>query len=210
MRIVLASTSPRRRELLGLLGISFEVCNPVFDEHVIPGRTAEELAAHFASGKAHSVAGHHPEAVILGSDTLIDLSGEVLGKPADLADARSMLRRMAGRDHLVHTAVTLFWPARLIETTQLSTARVRMKDYVAEEHERYLVTGDSIGKAGAYSIQGPGAELVERIEGDFLTVVGFPLRIVAKLLTQVGIIVPVDVETLYAARPYGNWSRFSS
>lgn len=168
------------------------------------------MAAHFASGKAHSVAGHHPEAVILGSDTLIDLSGEVLGKPADLADARSMLRRMAGRDHLVHTAVTLFWPARLIETTQLSTARVRMKDYVAEEHERYLVTGDSIGKAGAYSIQGPGAELVERIEGDFLTVVGFPLRIVAKLLTQVGIIVPVDVETLYAARPYGNWSRFSS
>jgi septum formation protein len=208
MRLVLASTSPRRRELLALLGLPFEVRNPAFEERLVPGRTAHELVASFAQGKAYSVAKDDPEAIVLGSDTLIELDGEVLGKPSDLAEARTMLRRLAGREHCVHTAVTLSCLARLIETTQRSTARVQLKPFNTGEYEGYLATGDSLGKAGAYSIQGPGGELVERLEGDYLTVVGLPLRIVAKLLTQVGVTVPVDVEQLYATKPYGNWSRF--
>src|SRR5438094_351804 len=115
---------------------------------------------------------------------------------------------MAGREHRVQTAVSLACLARGIEITQVSIACVRMKSFDAKAHERYLATGDSFGKAGAYSIQGPGAELVERFEGDFTTVVGFPLRLVVRLLSHAGVSVPVDVEGLYIAKPYVNWSRF--
>jgi septum formation protein len=210
MRVVLASTSPRRRELLALLGITFEVASPTFEERVIPGRTASELVAYFSQGKAHSVAKDDPDAIVLGSDTLIELDGEVLGKPADLCEARSMLRQMAGREHLVRTAVTLSCLARHIETTRFSTARVLMKRFDPEAHERYLATGDSLGKAGAYSIQGPGSELIENLDGDFTTVVGLPLGLVATLFEHAGVKVPVSVTALYATKPYGNWARFTS
>lgn len=208
MRLVLASTSPRRRELLSLLGIPFEVRNPICEERLVPGRSADELAAHFAKSKADSVAQQDPDALVLASDTLIQLDGEVLGKPGDVAEARAMLRQMAGREHRVQTAVSLACLARRIEITQVSVACVRMKSFDTEAHERYLGTLDSLGKAGAYSIQGPGAELVERLEGDFTTVVGFPLRLVVRLLAQAGVTVPVDVEALYVLKPYGNWARF--
>ena len=208
MRLVLASTSPRRRELLSLLGIPFEVRNPICVERLVPGRSADDLAAHFAQSKADSVAQQDPDALVLASDTLIQLDGEVLGKPGDVAEARAMLRQMAGREHRVQTAVSLACLARRIEITQVSVASVRMKSFDAEAHERYLATLDSLGKAGAYSIQGPGAELVERLEGDFTTVVGFPLRLVVRLLAQAGVTVSVDVEELYVRKPYGNWARF--
>ena len=208
MRLVLASTSPRRRELLSLLGIPFEVRNPICEERLVPGRSADDLAAHFAKSKADSVAQQDPDALVLASDTLIQLDGEVLGKPGDVAEARAMLRQMAGREHRVQTAVSLACLARRIEITQVSVACVRMKSFDAEAHARYLATLDSLGKAGAYSIQGPGAELVERLEGDFTTVVGFPLRLVVRLLAQAGVTVPVDVEALYVLKPYGNWARF--
>jgi len=210
MRVVLASTSPRRRELLALLGITFEVASPTFEERVIPGRTASDLVAYFSQGKAHSVAKDDPDAIVLGSDTLIELDGEVLGKPADLCEGRSMLRQMAGREHLVRTAVTLSCLARHIETTRFSTARVLMKRFDPEAHERYLATGDSLGKAGAYSIQGPGSELIESLDGDFTTVVGLPLGLVATLFEHAGVKVPVSVTALYATKPYGNWARFTS
>lgn len=208
MRVVLASTSPRRRELLSLLGIPFEVRNPICEERLVPGRAAKDLVAQFARNKADSVARQDSEALVLASDTLIQLNGEVLGKPSDLAEARAMLRQMAGREHRVETAVSLSCFVCRIETTQVSTARVWMKPFNAEMYERYLATDDSLGKAGAYSIQGPGSELVERLDGDFTTVVGFPLRLVANLLTQAGVTVPVDVEALYVLSSYGNWARF--
>lgn len=209
MRVVLASTSPRRRQLLALLGIPFEVRSPSCDERILPGRTGGESAAYFAQAKAHSVAKDDPEAIVLGSDTLIELNGLVLGKPSDLKEARRMLRLLAGHRHCVHTAVTLSSLSRLIETTQVSTTHVWMKPYDAEIHERYLATGDSLGKAGAYSIQGSGSELVERLEGDFPTVVGLPLRLVAGLLAGVGVQISVDIEHLYATKPYENWERMS-
>jgi len=209
MRVVLASTSPRRRELLALLGIPFDVASPLFEERFIPGQSAVELVAYFAKGKADSVARTNPEAIVLGSDTLIELDGEILGKPADLLEARATLRRMAGREHLVHTAVALSCLARSIETAQLSTAHVWMKPFDAARLEVYLASGDSLGKAGAYSIQGPGGELIERLDGDFTTVVGLPLQLTAGMLEQVGVKIPIDLEALYAAKPYGNWARFT-
>ena len=119
-----------------------------------------------------------------------------------------MLRRLAGREHLVRTAVTAACRGRRFEGTEVSIARVWMKPFDLHAHERYLTTGDSLGKAGAYSIQGPGAELIERLEGDFTTVVGFPLRVVARLLAAGGVMVPIDVESLYRKKPYGNWACF--
>ena len=120
-----------------------------------------------------------------------------------------MLQQLAGRAHVVTTAVTAMCRNRGFERTDVSTARVWMKPFDAYAHERYLATEDSLGKAGAYSIQGPGAELIERLEGDFTAVVGFPLRLVARLLVQGGVTVPVDVESVYVRKPYDNWSRFS-
>ena len=209
MRVILASTSPRRRELLALLHIPFEVRPPGCEELMVPHRSAGDLVADFARAKADSVAVRDPEAMVLASDTLIDADEVALGKPRDLAEARTILRHLAGRDHFVKTAVTAACRARHFEATEVSTARVWMKPFEVNVHEGYLATQDSLGKAGAYSIQGPGAELIERLEGDFTTVVGFPLRVVARLLAQGGITVPVDVESLYLRKPYGNWTRFA-
>jgi septum formation protein len=209
MPIILASTSPRRRELLALLGIPFDVKSPIFEERLVADRLAVEQVQFFAQGKAQSVARQEPEAIVLGSDTVIELDHDVIGKPVDLVDARAMLRRLAGRDHHVHTAVAVVCSARVIDTVALSTTVVRMKPFDELAHERYLATGESLGKAGAYSIQGVGGNLIDSIDGDFPNVVGLPLRLVAQLLMQIGVSVPVDLDELYATKPYTNWARFS-
>ena len=208
MRIVLASTSPRRRDLLALLGIAFEVRAPSYEERIVSGRSAADLVVQFARSKAGTVARQDEDALVLASDTLIELDEAVLGKPGDQAEAGSMLRRLAGREHIVKTAVTVACHGQQLESTQVATARVWMKPYEAEIHECYLASGDSLGKAGGYTIQGPGADLIERLDGDFTTVVGFPLRLVARLLKEAGVRVPVDVDELYRTKPYGNWTRF--
>lgn len=208
MPLILASTSPRRHELLALLGIPFEARSPSFEERLVPDRPAIEQVQSFAQGKARSVARQEPEAIVLGSDTVIELDHAVLGKPADLAEARAMLRCLAGRDHQVRTAVALVCSACATDVVALSTAVVRMKPFDERVHEHYLATGESLGKAGAYSIQGEGGDLIDSIDGDFSTVVGLPLRLVAQLLTQVGVSVPADLDELYATKPYANWARF--
>ena len=208
MSLILASTSPRRHDLLALLGIPFDVKSPSFEERLVPGRAAIEQVQSFAQGKARSVARQETVAIVLGSDTVIQLDHDVLGKPADLAEAHAMLRLLAGRDHHVRTAVALACSAREIDIVALSTAVVRMRPFDERVYERYLATGESLGKAGAYSIQGEGGDLVDSIDGDFPTVVGLPLRLVAQLLTQAGVRVPVDLDELYATKPYANWARF--
>lgn len=208
MPLILASTSPRRHELLALLGIPFEARSPSFEERLVPGRPAIEQVQSFAQGKARSVARQEPEAIVLGSDTVIELDHDVLGKPTDLAEARAMLRRLAGRDHQVRTAIALVCSARAIDVVALSTAVVRMKPFDERVQEHYLATGETLGKAGAYSIQGEGGDLIDSIDGDFPTVVGLPLRLVARLLMQAGVSVPVDLDELYATKPYANWARF--
>jgi septum formation protein len=208
MPLILASTSPRRHELLGLLGIPFVARCPSFEERLVADRPAIEQVQGFAQGKAQSVASQEPEAIVLGSDTVIELGQNVLGKPVDLAEARAMLRRLAGRDHQVRTAVAVVCSVRAINVIALSSAVVRMKPFDEQVHERYLATGESLGKAGAYSIQGEGGDLIDCIDGDFPTVVGLPLRLVAQLLIQVGVRVPIDLDELYAIKPYPNWARF--
>ncbi len=208
MRVVLASTSPRRRELLALLGIPFGVQSPDFIETIVPSLDATEQATTFARGKARSVAVREANALVIGSDTLISLGGSVLGKPADLDEAAAMLRRLAGREHRIHTAVALASSDTHVDEAAVETVVVAMKDFGPADLARYLDTGESLGKAGAYSIQGAGGELIQQIEGDYTAAVGLPLRLVAQMLQRAGLRVPVDVEDLYRRTPYCNWARF--
>jgi len=210
MRLVLASTSPRRHELLALLGVSFEVRPPAFEEQPIARLSAHDQVARFALEKAQSVAVARPQDLVLGSDTVIESDGRMLGKPLGLQEARRILTHLAGRSHLVLTAVALCCRERGIESVEVATATVRMKAEVDRSLERYLATGESLGKAGGYSIQGLGGDLVERIDGDYTTVVGLPLKVLARLLRSVGCTVPQDVEELYRLKPYPNWSRFTA
>ena len=209
MQLILASTSPRRRELLALLGIPFEIIAPDFEELPHPGLLPRHQVEHFAREKARSIAITRPASLVLGSDTVIELDGQMLGKPADPADARSMLTSLAGRPHYVHTAVALCRQVPHHEAVAIETATVQMKAYDEGAIERYLETQEPMGKAGAYSIQGVGGELIETIRGDFLGIVGLPLRTVATLLAGAGETVPVDVDALYRDKPYPNWSRFA-
>ena len=146
---------------------------------------------------------------MLGSDTVIELDGRMLGKPRDLEEARDMLTDLAGRPHEVHTAVALCGRMRAVESVEVATATVCMYADVEGAIERYLASGESLGKAGAYSIQGVGGDLVEWIKGDFTAVVGLPLTVVARLLGSVGYPVPRNVEELYRKKPYPNWRRFA-
>ena len=161
MQLVLASTSPRRQELLALLGVSFDVCSPMFIEQPIPGCSPLEQVARFALEKARSVSCSRPNDLVLGSDTVIESHGCVLGKPRDRADARRMLRSLAGQPHDVHTAVALCGRAQAIESVNVVTTKVYMKVDRDGAIERYLETDESLGKAGAYSIQGQGGDLIE-------------------------------------------------
>ena len=210
MQLVLASSSPRRQALLALLGLSFEVYPSEFHEHLTAGLSPIEQVRRFALEKARSVVLARPRALVLGSDTVIDLDSRLLGKPVDLADARTMLTRLAGRSHHVYTAVALCDYEQNIESVKVATAEVRMKADDGQIYERYLATEESMDKAGAYAIQGAGGDLVERIDGDYTTVVGFPLKLVAHLLRSTGYPILVNIEDLYRRKPYANWNRFAA
>ncbi|MFQ5991402.1 MAG: Maf family protein [Nitrospiraceae bacterium] len=210
MRVILASTSPRRRELLGLLKIPFEVVAPAFEEGNHAGEKPAQLACTLASGKALSCVDRYPDSLVLGSDTLIALDSETLGKPEDEADAAKMLRRLRGRRHLIHSAVALWRNRDDPMSVAVESVQVWMRGFTDHELTEYLHTGEWRGRAGAYSIQGVGGQLIERIEGDYTAAVGLPLRLVASLLATQGVVLPIEIESLYRAMPYPNWSRFAA
>jgi len=206
--LILASTSPRRHELLTLLGVAFTIVAPTCKE--IPSLTLSpsEQAKQFAIDKAQSVSDHHLNHIILGSDTVIEINGVLLGKPESLQDAEGMLRQLRGREHQVHTGVALLQQSTNLSINFVETAHVWIKDFNNLELEQYLNTQESLGKAGAYSIQGEGANLIEKIEGDYPTIVGLPLRRVAKLLEEQGVVPPNPVDEIYQLKPYANWKNF--
>lgn len=206
--LILASSSPRRKELLTLLGLPFEIIPPEINEEVLGQETPANHVRRLALEKAQSVASHYPKSLIIGSDTVIELDSQILGKPADLEDAHHMLTRLRGRCHLVHTGLVLVGKTKQIEETWVETVKVWIKNFSHADLQAYLKTQDSLGKAGAYSIQGEGAHLIEKIEGDYPTVVGLPLGKLAKLLAQAGVELPVKAEAIYRTKPYANWKDF--
>jgi septum formation protein len=178
--LVLASGSPRRRQLLEMLGIPIEVRPSHIPELRNPGESPQAYAERLAREKAASV----PGPLVLGADTTVVLDGEVLEKPVDAADALRMLRRLQGRVHQVITAIALKTPDRMLGATDLTAVTFRPAD--DDSLRAYVATGEPMDKAGAYGIQGYGAALVERIDGDFFGVMGLPVRLVLDLLASAG------------------------
>jgi len=182
--IVLASGSPRRKQLLEMLRIPFRVIPPDVDEHVLPGEQPDAYVTRLSRNKAEAVAPRAPGDVILAADTTVVLDGAIFEKPTSPANAVEMLSRLQGRTHEVMTAVAV---ARDGEVEQaLDVSRVTFRPVDRATLEAYVATGEPMDKAGAYAIQGLGAPLIERVEGDFFGVMGLPLRLALDLLARFG------------------------
>jgi septum formation protein len=190
MRIILASNSPRRKELLSQIGVSFEVIPSKFEEQLVE-LPPSKLVEHFAYMKAADVASSIKEkALVLGSDTIVCLDeskGMVLGKPRDKADAFDMLRKLSGKQHFVISGISVIDTATGESITAHEVTRVRMKEFSDAEIEAYIRTGEPMDKAGAYAIQGLGSLFVEGIEGDYFNVVGLPLFRLSGMLERFGV-----------------------
>ncbi len=181
-RLILASASPRRRELLTQIGLRFDVQAADIDETKHVGEAPAAYVQRLALEKAQAVLALHPQATVIGADTTVVLDGEVLQKPVDVDEAERMLRGLAGRVHEVHTGVAV---VRAGEASQhVETPRVFFGEIAEDELAWYLKTGDSLDKAGAYGIQGYAARWITRIEGDYFNVMGLPLAATVRLLSR--------------------------
>ena len=173
-RLILASGSPRRRQLLELIGVDFVVKPADFDETPLADEDPVTFASRAARSKAFEVAAGHPGRMVLGADTVVEVDREILGKPASAADATRMLLRLSGRSHLVHTAVALVTDFTIFDV--VDSARVHFANLTDEMIRWYVATGEPMDKAGAYAVQGLGGLLVARVEGSPNTVVGLPVH----------------------------------
>ena len=183
-RIVLASSSPRRRDLLAMIGITHEVIPADIDEAYFPGEEPRAHALRLAQQKAASIAARNPTAIVVGADTIVVVDGAVLGKPLSAADAGRMLRILSGRTHVVYTAVAVQRAASAASAVEAVTVTFRALSDA--EIAAYIDTGEPMDKAGAYGIQGFGATIVDRIEGDFFAVMGLPLGQMVRLMGKIG------------------------
>jgi len=182
-RIVLASGSPRRREVLAALGLPFTVRRPDLDEVMVLGESAESTVRRLAEEKATCVP-IEPGELVLAADTVVVLDGHLLGKPADEPDAVDMLMRLSGRSHDVFTGLAVRVDGKLVSAAARTEVTFRL--FEASECEAYVATGEPMDKAGAYGIQGYGSALVERIHGDYFNVMGLPVGTLLRLFLSVG------------------------
>ena len=186
MKIVLASQSPRRKELLGRMGLEFVTQASKIDESAFDGLAARELVATLSREKAQWIARQlDGETLVIGADTVVVRDGAALGKPKDAEDAVAMLLSLSGRDHQVCTGVTVCRGDRVL--TQVEETQVTFRDLTETEVRQYVSTGEPMDKAGAYGIQGLGGLLVEGIRGDYSTVVGLPVCRLGPMLKDVGV-----------------------
>jgi MAF protein len=202
VRLILASGSPRRRELLARLGLPFEVVPADVDETPRPGEDPLELALRLSRAKAAAVAAARPEGVVLAADTVVARRRRLYGKPDDATDAAAMLGQLVGRGHRVITGVAVVAPGGR-DASAAAVSRVWLRDWTPAEVAAYVASGDPLDKAGAYGIQNQAFRPVARLRGCFCNVVGFPTALVAQLLSEVGLSPPVDPT---AACPYDRYS----
>jgi septum formation protein len=186
--LLLASNSPRRKQLLALGGWEFTTCPSDLDETALPRETPRDYVLRLAEAKARASAPQTlSEQVVIGSDTAVIIDGDILGKPADFAEAKAMLRRLRGRTHQVYTGIAVFRPVDGKFARDLCITDVPMRAYSDEEISVYVATGDPLDKAGAYAIQHPGFQPVASMSGCFSSVMGLPHCHLARLLKEFGI-----------------------
>jgi septum formation protein len=178
--LILASSSPRRRELLSTAGLRFDVLPADIDETRHSNEAPADYVQRLALEKAKAIFANYPHATVLGADTTVVLAGEVLNKPRDLAEAEQMLRALSGTSHQVHTGIAVVSADR--QRQHIETTTVFFSAIPEAELATYLATGDSLDKAGAYGIQGYAARWIPRIEGDFFNVMGLPIAATVRLL----------------------------
>jgi septum formation protein len=185
VRVVLASQSPRRRQLLELIGIPHEVRPADVDESLVVGELPERYVERLAREKAEVVATTENEALVIGADTTVVIDDSILAKPNDVIDAEEMIRRLSGRSHTVMTAVAASYRGRTVSAVEVVDVTFRPLD--DDEIRRYVATGEPMDKAGAYGIQGYGATIVRRIDGDYFAVMGLSLVRLVSLMNELGI-----------------------
>ncbi len=185
MSLILASASPRRRELLEKFAIPFVIDPSTGPENPPEGADAAETVKVLSATKALEVAARHPGCTVIGSDTVVEADGVILGKPRDKADAFRMLRSLSGREHRVYTGVTVTDGTKTISQAEIT--RVFFREMTDREIEAYIATGEPMDKAGAYGYQGFASLFVERIDGDFFNVVGLPLCRLGHMLENFGV-----------------------
>ena len=185
LRVILASQSPRRRDLLTLVGIAHEVAPADVDESVYVGEAPTSYTERLARAKANAIAVRDSEALVIGSDTTVVIDGEILGKPEDAADARRMIRLLSGRTHQVVTAVAIGYRGQIV--SDVEKVSVTFRSLADHTIAAYVSTGEPMDKAGAYGIQGFGATIVERIDGDFFAVMGLPLGMLVTLCQSLNV-----------------------
>lgn len=182
MRLILASSSPRRRELLAQVGLAFDVIPAHIDETRYPSEDPTRYVQRLALEKAQAIHALHPDAFVLGADTTVEIDSHALEKPLDRADAERMLRALSGRVHHVHTGLALLSPQG--QRTHLETTSVTFSAVDESELQHYLDSGEPYDKAGAYGIQGYAARWIPRIDGDYFNVMGLPLAATIRLLKE--------------------------
>jgi len=185
--VILASASPRRKELLEKLGLKFRVEPGSYKEDIPAGSEPHELARKISLGKAAAVAAKHPNAVVIAADTFIVLGSRIMGKPHTEEEARKMLKAISGRPHSVITGFSLIDTDKNKALSKTVETRVYIRELTPDEIDAYVKTKEPLDKAGAYAIQGLGAIFVERIEGDYSNVIGLPLSALAGALKKFGI-----------------------
>lgn len=205
MRVILASTSPRRREILASLGTPFEVMAPDFEEQISTDLPIEYEVLQFAVGKAQSVASKNPNTIVIGSDTMIRLDGKKIGKPRNADDARRILCALSGKTHTIYTSVAIIDGTGGAGLRRVETVLVTMRDLAPGDIEKYLAKGESLDKAGAYSIQGHGRGLIARVEGDYLAAVGMPIEPIAEYLEERGLKLRCDPPKFYRGKTLHNF-----
>jgi septum formation protein len=186
-KIILASASPRRKELLKKIGLKFGVEPSDYAEDMRSGLSPDELARAISLGKARAVASRHRNTIVIAADTFIVFRGKIMGKPGTEAEARRMLRKLRGKPHSVITGFTILDTDKNKVLTKSIETVVHIRNLTSKEIETYVKSGEPLDKAGAYAIQGLGSVIVERIEGDYFNVIGLPLSALAEGLRDFGI-----------------------
>lgn len=182
MKIVLASGSPRRKEILENMNLKFDIIKSEIEETTVENESPENLVKRLSYEKAHDVATRNSDSIVIGADTVVVLDNNVLGKPKDREEAFDMLKKMSGREHDVITGISILCLDSKEEISDFCVSKVKFKNLSDEDIYSYINTGECMDKAGAYGIQGLGGLLVEYIKGDYFNIVGFPISSASEIL----------------------------